>query len=61
VRQPKIPAPAGILYQSFVHGYLEEEKVERLWSLYSFERPEGDEVVADAYDFHSCDGGFCSR
>ncbi len=37
---------------------LEKEESERAGSLHFFERPEGDEIVADAYDFHGDDDLF---
>ena len=42
--------------QSVVHVKLEKEEVKSAGRFYFLERPEGDEVVADAYDFHGDDG-----
>jgi hypothetical protein len=52
----KIPACwRGFSVKSVVHVKLEKEEVEGAGSFYFLERPEGDEVVTDAYDFHGDD------
>ena len=41
--------------KSVVHVVLEKEEVEGAGCFDFLERPEGDEVVTDAYDFHGDD------
>ena len=52
----KSPLARGFSVKSVVHVKLEKEEVEGAGRFYFLERPEGDEVATDAYDFHGDDG-----